>query len=259
MRKRVLLGVAIGFGLVSSIVTNIVLGVAFFDVRQERHYANLALDSTLEQMAHFDGNTWLWRVNGTGEKYGWPFTSHVLLYVNENGQQTPLYQDYQDNTFGSFDWSFSDNGERVVITDTDGAPEGAVYTRVVFEKDQELFRIVYDSYGSYVDDFTFQRTGSTEYLIELQTTNKCGQEEGDKTTELLGVAMTSAFEGQKTFELPEPVTVPCQVIDGVTSDPPLLTWGIGVDTYGVSFTLPGGTRAYIPVDESSGTVRVNYY
>ncbi len=235
-----------------------------FRFKNESPAVSESLDSSVEQIARFDRVTWLWETKGKENIDGFMFTNYLLSSIDEDGKRTALYQTRQEDIFGDFAWGFKEEGGRVVISDIAGGGEGAGYTHVVFEKDREVFRVVYGSYGPYVQGLTFKTPNSPEYNIELQTTETCSfKDVGNNTstdlvTELVGINIVST-DNQQNFPLSKHVTVPCDVVDGTVHNPTILGRNIQVDTWGVGIMLPGGEHASISFDETKNQMEVVYF
>lgn len=235
-----------------------------FRFKDESPSINEPLDSSVEQMARFDGVTWLWEKNDKENIDGFLFTKYLLSSIDENGKKTVLYQTEQEDIFGDFAWGFNETGSRVAISDIAGGSEGAGYTHVVFEKDREVFRVVYGSYGPYVQGLTFKTPNSSEYEISLQITETCSfKDVGNNTstdlvTELVGINIVST-DNQQNFPLLKPVIVPCDVVDGTVHSPTILGQNIRVNTWGIDIELPGGERASVSFDETKNQMEVVYF
>jgi hypothetical protein len=246
-----------------SIFVNIVLWKALLQAFSTQFYTTSLEDNTIERMAKFEDNTWLWRIDDSEDVEDQTFTSYSLNHMGTSGDETVLYQTNQDNIFGEFGWKFNDSGDSVVITDIDGAPEGAVYTHIAFKDNQEIFRSIYNTYGPYVQNFLFKTPDSSEYKIGIKTTETCRLNNNDTIlknikTDLLGLVIANG-DTQQAFLLDNPQTVSCATIDGDITNPAILARSIKADTDGIGVILPGGTtQAFIFVGDN-GELDVSYY
>jgi len=266
LNKKNWLLILLGIMLSLSLLLNIILGKGIVKVLRTQFYTARYADVTIEKLARFGETTWIWRRMGQEKIDGQSLTNYVLIHKDASGKETVLYQAKQNNVFGRFYWNFNEGGDSVVITDIEGMVEGSLMSSVAFKNNQEIFRSWYDSYGPYIQNFTFKTPHSSEYEITLKTTETCRLTKenienkeyvvGGANTELLGLTITAADDNQ-TFLLDKPQTVPCAVIDGVTNDPTILD--IRVNTSGIMVMLPGGTRAFISEDNEVFHVQFSPY
>lgn len=217
----------------------------------------------------FGGITWIGRVIEL-ERDGELYPGYELVQVDATGKESVVHETSLDSFWPIINWttSSSPSGYEFIFDEYQGYSEGGGTTSIAFKDGEETIRSNYDNYGQHVQNFTFKSPDSPTYGVTLQTSDTCRLSETDfqnrnyiqegAETDLIGVTLTST-DGSQTFELPNPQSVPCAVVDGITSDPTIFEWDIKTSASGIAFTLPGRIRAFISIDKTTNEVNVTYY
>ena len=217
---------------------------------------NNSINNTDSFATTIRGITWIGRESLDSEGK----TVYQAVKIDALGNGSVIYE-RPLNPYGNVEWNFSENGKHLVIKGKNGGPEGALYTEIGFIDGEETIRAKYENYGSFQNDLTFKLPGSLAFNVTFATsaTSKtCEGEEGKVAvpqTTLTAVKIGSA-ETSKLFELAEPITVDCAIVDAsfVDQHPQNIT----TDVDGISFSLPNGDRAWLSTSEGAEKMSINF-
>lgn len=206
------------------------------------------------------GITWIGRKSSTLNSEGVP--GYQIIKVDALGNGSVVYELPNVEFFSGVDWNLTENGKYLVIKVSEGFPEGAVYNEIGFKDGKETIRSKYNTYGSFQQNLTFTLPGSlTTYNVTLATapnSKACEGQEGKVAvpqTTLTGVKISSG-ETSKLFELPEPITVDCALLDGYFQEHQ--PQNSVTNVHGISFSLPNGDKAWLSTSQGAEKMSINF-
>ena len=214
-------------------------------------------NNTNDFEATVNGITWIGRemlVNETDAIY-------QVVRVDELGKETVIHEEEFGHFGGDVEWSFSNEGQDLVIEIRYYGLHGFTSRQLAFKNNEEVVRSYHEVYLGYEEDLSFELPGSAQYNVKLMTSEACQGQVSDidnfvaPQVELLGVEISSE-KGTQAFDLDNPEMVDCPVVDGYFETPG--PQNINTTPNGIWFELPHDDEAFISKSDLDEEVEVYF-
>ena len=226
------------------------------------------IEDTLDSKDSFDSNIKVGDIEWVGHVVASENESpkYQLLKIDKDGNEAIMYESFFDSLYPVISLKSEQSGgvDNLLLDHFKGYPEGGSSNVVSFEGGRETVSVKYDQFWGFVNNVTFKYPNTSEYKLEIETTNDClntykydvKELTEEMKTDILGLKFISE-EDTKFFELENPINVPCSLIDGSVQKPKLRLGDIVVSNSWILIKLQGGVNASIRSDDGS-TIRVDY-